>query len=134
MHTQWQTAVALSNIAHSSSSPVVAFVGPNATPIVAWVEKKLTEAEAAKLGDDYGALLNRQEIAYRLYIGGVWQPVVYLTNDQLGDGLPALAGGTGGAVLAWTRDTDGNATTTPTNGLRQRSLIPPHSNSAPSPS
>ena len=42
---EWQTAVALSNIAHSSSSPVVAFVGPNATPIVAWVEKKLTEAK-----------------------------------------------------------------------------------------
>jgi hypothetical protein len=100
--------VALSDAAYSADAPAVAFVGPEQWPMVVWVEKKLPLAEATKLGNDINAILQRQEIVYRLYRNGTWEPAVYLTDDLLGDGLPALAGAVGGGVLAWTRDLDGN--------------------------
>ncbi len=99
----------LSDPAHSVSSPVVAFVGPNQTPLVAWVENTLSAGEAEALGRDINAQLRRQEIAYSTWDGAAWRAPSFLTNDQLGDGLPTLAGSTAGAVLAWTRDLDGDA-------------------------
>ncbi len=104
----WSAPLALSNANHSADAPVVTFVGPEQWPLVAWAEKRLTYQQAQQFGDNLNAILRRQEIVYRLYRNGQWEPAVNLTTDLLGDGLPALAGGTGGAVLAWVRDTDGN--------------------------
>jgi predicted outer membrane repeat protein len=107
----WSAPVGLSNPQSGANAPVVAFVGPDATPLAAWVENPLTPAEAAALEGDLGALLNRQEIVYSLFVNGAWSAPLRLTDDQFADGLPTLAGGPGGAVLAWTRDLDGDAQT-----------------------
>ena len=109
--TEWGEAVALSSPSYSARSPVVALVGDAQWPMVAWAEMPFTAAVAAAMGDDMNAHLTRQEIVYRLFRNGVWEPAVYVTGDQLADGLPALAGGPGGAVLAWVRDLDGDAFT-----------------------
>jgi predicted outer membrane repeat protein len=107
----WSAPIALSDPTHGARTPVVGFAGPQATPIVAWVENMLTPAEASALGPDLNAHLRRQEIAYSTWNGTAWSAPVYLTADQVGDGLPALAASSAGAVLAWTRDPDGNAAT-----------------------
>ena len=107
----WGAAIALSNPTHSARTPVVGFVGPQATPLAAWVENTLTAEEAAALGNDLKAHLRHQEIAYSTWTGAAWTPPTYLTADLLGDGLPALAASPAGAVLAWTRDLDGDVGT-----------------------
>ncbi len=108
---QWASPIALSDPTHSATDPVVAFAGPNRVPIAAWVEKPYDAAMAAQLGDDYNAHLQRQEIFYSVYSNTVWSAPIRLTNDLVPDGLPAMAGSADGAVLAWTRDTDGDSHT-----------------------
>lgn len=106
--SDWLPPIALSDVLYSAEAPVVALVGPEQWPLVVWIEKKLTAQTAAQLGDDMNAIVQRQEVVFRLYRDGQWEDAIYLTDDALADGLPALAGGPGGAVLAWTRDTDGD--------------------------
>jgi hypothetical protein len=108
---QWANPIALSDPTHSAADPVVAFAGPSHLPIVAWVEKPYDATVAAQLGDDYNAHMQRQEIFYSVYSNTVWSAPIRLTNDLVPDGLPALAGSADGAVLAWTRDTDGDSHT-----------------------
>lgn len=106
---EWGAPIALTNPAHSAHSPVVAFTAPEQTPLVAWAENTLTADEANALGPDISAHLRHQEIAFSTWNGSAWNAATYLTHDQLADGLPALAGSSAGAVLAWTRDLDGDA-------------------------
>ncbi len=107
----WSDPVALSNPMHSSQSPTVAFVGANHTPMVAWTENTLTAAEAAALGDeDPAAHMRHQEIFYALWSDG-WGTPIRLTNDSRPDGLAEAAATDLGAVLAWTTDLDGDAST-----------------------
>ena len=105
----WGAVQAVSDPQHSASNPAAAFAGGQ--PLLAWVEKPYDAAIAAALGDDFNAHLNRQEIFYSLQRSSAWETPVRLTHDLAADGLPAIAGGPDGAVLAWTRDTDGNART-----------------------
>lgn len=107
----WGASLPLSDPQHSARNVVVGFVGPEELPVAAWVENTFTPAQAAAAGEDMSAHLNRQEIVYSIYRNGAWDAPTYLTDDDLGDGLPALGAGPGGAVLAWVRDTDGNPTT-----------------------
>lgn len=107
----WGEPAPVTDPAHTAHTPVVAFVGPNQTPLVAWTENTLTAAEADALGDDLNAHLRRQEIAYSTWNGTAWSAPIFVTDDLLADGLPTLAGSEAGAVLAWTRDLDGDAGT-----------------------
>ncbi|HMQ29642.1 MAG TPA: fibronectin type III domain-containing protein [Chloroflexaceae bacterium] len=104
----WGAPLLISNAAHTVQSPAVAFVGPEATPMVVWVETMLTRAQAGALGDDLSAHLARQEIMYATYAGGAWGAPVRLTDDLAADGRPALVGDPQGATLAWVRDGDGD--------------------------
>lgn len=108
---QWLAATALSDPAHSASSPVVGFAGAANTPIVAWVAKAYDAGVAAALAEDFDAHLNRQDIFYSLYQSGLWSPPVRLTSDRWAEGMPTLATDNTGAVLAWVRDMDGTAAT-----------------------
>jgi hypothetical protein len=108
---QWLPPVALSNPAHSAVNPVALFAGPSALPVVAWAEMPYDAATASTLGNDINAHLRRQEIFYAVYENGAWSAPIRLTDDLLGDGMPAGAGNSAGALLAWTRDTDGDFAT-----------------------
>jgi hypothetical protein len=107
----WDPPVALSDPTHTARTPVVAFAGPSEVPLVVWVENTLTQSEANALGDDVNAHVQRQDIFYSLFDGENWSAPVRLTDDLVPDGLPALTGSTAGALLAWTRDLDGNLAT-----------------------
>lgn len=108
---QWLPPVGLSNPAHSAVNPVALFAGPEALPVVAWAEMPYDAAAATALGDDINAHLRRQEVFYAVYQNGAWSAPIRLTDDLLGDGMPAGAGNSSGALLAWTRDTDANVAT-----------------------
>jgi hypothetical protein len=110
----WGEATALSTPNHFATNPVVAFAGPAQMPVVAWVEKPYDRAAALALGatlTDVNQHLNRQEIFYSVYGDGAWSAPARLTADLLADGMPQLAGNLHTALLAWTRDTDGEAGT-----------------------
>ncbi len=109
--TSWATPTALSDPSHSAADPAVAFVGPNALPIVVWTENVLTASQAAALGTDYSAIVSHQEIFYSIYLLNVWSPPQRLTTDQVADGMAVLAGSNTSVVLAWVKDTDGNLAT-----------------------
>jgi hypothetical protein len=111
----WSNPLALSNPAHSARSPSVAFVGGNQTPTVVWAENTLTASEAAAIGEDdneqdAAAHLRHQDIFYTTW-NGSWRTPIALTSDNVGDGMPEAAGSLAGGLIAWTRDTDGNAAT-----------------------
>jgi hypothetical protein len=108
---QWQDAVTLSDPTHSATNPIAFFAGPTALPMVAWAELPIDQATAISLGSDYNAHLRRQEIFYTAFKNGAWLTPTRLTNDLLIDGMPSAAGSATGAVLAWTRDTDGDMKT-----------------------
>ncbi len=108
---QWLAPVALSDPAHSAVNPVALFAGPQALPVVAWAEMPYDAATAAALGSDFNAHLRRQEIFYAVFKQETWSTPIRLTDDLIIDGLPTAAGGTTGAVLAWTRDTDADYAT-----------------------
>lgn len=107
----WSEPVVVSNPIHSAADPVVAFAGPDAMPVVAWMEYAFDANQATALGEDAVAHMQRTEIVYSYLGDGSWHAPVYLTADLHGDGLPTLAGSSGGATLAWTRDLDGNIAT-----------------------
>ncbi len=108
---QWQAPISLSDPTHSATDPVAFFAGPSAIPMVAWAEIPIDQATALSLGSDYNAHLDRQEIFYTSFKNGAWLTPTRLTNDLLIDGMPTAAGNSTGAVLAWTRDTDGDLKT-----------------------
>jgi hypothetical protein len=108
---QWQDPITLSDPTHSATNPIVFFAGPAATPMVAWAEIPIDQATAISLGSDYNAHLSRQEIFYTSFKNGAWITPTRLTNDLLIDGMPTAAGNSTGAMLAWTRDTDGDLKT-----------------------
>jgi hypothetical protein len=108
---QWQAPITLSDPTHSATNPIAFFAGPSATPMVAWAEIPIDQSTALSLGSDYNAHLSRQEIFYTSFKNGAWLTPTRLTNDPLIDGMPTAAGNTIGAVLAWTRDTDGDLAT-----------------------
>ncbi len=108
---QWQAPIALSDPTHSATNPIAFFAGPTATPMVAWAEIPIDQATAVSLGSDYNAHLTRQEIFYTSFKNGAWLTPTRLTNDLLIDGMPTAIGNATGAVLAWTRDTDGDLAT-----------------------
>jgi hypothetical protein len=105
----WEAPVALTDGTHSVSDPVVAFAGPNNTPIVAWTQNTLSITTPPDT--DLGEVLNQQEIYQTTWEASSWLPPTMLTDDILGDGRASLAGDTQGATLAWTRDTDGDLAT-----------------------
>lgn len=107
----WGSAVAVSLPNRAVSSPRVAFVGAANTPLVVWTENTLSPAQEATLGGESLETLRHQEIVYSTLSGANWSAPTFLTNDNLPDGLPVLAGGVNGAVLAWVRDVDGNPAT-----------------------
>jgi hypothetical protein len=111
----WEAPTAISDPTHSARSPSVAFAGPNQTPMLVWAENTLTAAEAAAIGfdtddKDAAAHLDRQEIFYALW-SDQWSAPIRLTNDAFADGMPEISGLANTAVVAWTRDTDGDAAT-----------------------
>lgn len=111
----WSNAQAVSNPAHSARSPSVAFIGGNQTPMIVWAENTLTADEAAAIGEDDGeqdasAHLRHQEIFYTTW-NDSWRTPIALTSDNIGDGMPESAGSLAGGLIAWTRDTDGDAAT-----------------------
>lgn len=119
----WGPAVAVTDGTRSVSDPVVAFAGPDQTPIVAWAQNNLTSG--SPVAGDLGETLKQQEIYARLGAAAGWSTPVALTNDALGDGRPALAGDALGATLAWTRDTDGNLATRGDQRIAVREWTPP---------
>lgn len=108
---QWTPAVPVTDGAHAVQDPVVAFAGPNLTPMVAWTENTMSLEEDRAAPDDMNVYLQRQEIYVSTYNENGWSTPIRMTNDSVPDGRPALAGDALGATLAWTRDTDGDIRT-----------------------
>ena len=63
----------ISDATYDARTPVVAFVGPDSTPLVAWVENMLTYEQAQALPAGNLSLNTReQEIFYSLWNGEIW--------------------------------------------------------------
>lgn len=120
----WGAPVAVTDGTRSVSDPVVAFAGPEQTPMVAWTQNTLPFAASSPASGDVGAALQQQEIMVATWQGGAWGTPVALTDDSVGDGRPSLAGDVLGATLAWTRDTDGNIATRTDQRIAVREWAP----------
>lgn len=105
----WGPPTPLSNPAHTVHSPVAAFFGPTNTAVVVWVENVLSQNEAVALGKDLLAHIQHQEIFYATWDGTTWSAPVRLTDDDLPDGRPTVAGDLNGFSLAWVRDVPGGS-------------------------
>lgn len=107
----WLPAVQLSSGQRAVNDPTAVFFGDDGDlAMVAWTQTDITpEQEAA--AETLDEIMNRMEIYARRWDGDQWLPAERLTNDQLGDGMPSLAGDYYGAHLAWTRDSDGDSST-----------------------
>lgn len=120
----WGSPVTLSSPARAASSPALAFTGAGNIPLAVWVENTLSADEAAALGEDVAAMLNRQELFFSVWRDGAWSTPTRLTDDALADGLPKLAGHPNSALLAWVRDGDGDAATRPDQQIAVRLFNP----------
>jgi hypothetical protein len=83
-------------------APQVAFLGSN-DALAVWVQSRLSPAQAATAGST--ELLANSELAYARWNGREWSAPQAITNDNVADVMPALAGdsGSGTATLVWLR-------------------------------
>ena len=108
----WGAPTPLSESGFGVNDPVAAFYGTNGEAIVAWSQNTIAPSEADSYGDDLGEILKHQEMYFARWDGSTWLTTTRITSDTVPDGRPAIAGDITGLTLAWTRDTDGEISTT----------------------
>lgn len=107
----WLPAVQLSQSGRAVHDPAVVFFGDGGSQaLAAWTQTEMTADDEASV-ESLAEIMDQMEIYVNRWNGAEWLGPERLTNDELGDGNPTLAGGPGGAVLAWVRDTDGDSAT-----------------------
>jgi hypothetical protein len=108
----WGNPIPVSDGAFLVKDPALTFIGASGQALAVWSQNTLTRQQGAALGQDVSAIFAHQELFYSLWDGSAWSAPAPITNDLVGDGVAALAGdASGGATLAWVRDTDGNLAT-----------------------
>ncbi len=108
----WGNPTPVSDGAFFVKDPALAFIGGAGQALAVWSQNSLSREQGAALGQDVSAIFAHQELFYSLWDGSAWSAPAPITNDLVGDGVAALAGdASGGATLAWVRDTDGSLAT-----------------------
>jgi hypothetical protein len=107
----WGPPAALTDGSRVVMDPTAAFVGPSGQALVVWTENMMTRQDYVDLDDDIAGMLPSLELYYARWDGASWGAAHRLTNNNLPDGMAALAGDAQGATLAWVRDNDGDIAT-----------------------
>jgi hypothetical protein len=107
----WGAPVPLTDGARLVDRPALAFYGDGTRAMAAWAQLGLSEAASADPANTPLDQLRSFEIYVAEWDGVAWGAPVQLTDDELPDGRPSIAGGAGGLTLAWVRDMDGDAST-----------------------
>lgn len=107
--TGWGEPAALTDEKSFVDRPAVAFYGDGTRAMAVWAQSTLSEAESLDLGEDVLPQLRSQELFAAEWDGAAWSEPARLTNDELPDGRPALAGGSTGLTLAWVHNPSGDA-------------------------
>lgn len=107
----WGPPVALTDGANLVDRPTVAFYGDGTQAMAVWAQIGLDEASSVAQEETPLAQLRTFELYAATWDGTAWGTPERLTEDDVPDGRPSLAGGVTGLTLAWVRDLDGDAST-----------------------